>query len=425
MTFPALRCLIVASLSLSALAGGQSTAAKLPSANQASVNQVVLDVVVTDAHHNAVHNLTKADFTVLENGHAQAVNTFEEHHAWEAAAPLPEEPELPRGTFTNYTNAPANGALNLLLLDLLNTPAAARVNIRNEMLAYLKQVHPGTRMAIYGLSSRLVLLQGFTSDPDLLSTVLAAKQDLPKSSAANEPGDARASDEPMMAVAGKGLGNDPGPAQVLAGVQQFEAETPSLPFQLRARTTLDALNQIGRFLSGLPGRKNLIWFSGAFPIDILPDGEVPHPFAAVGSSENEFRETVDLLSRGQVSVYPVVTRINDAPINEVAAGASPESNSNPNAKYIRDPISYGQDQASVNEQNPDEPGAMQAMADATGGEATVNTDGLKVAVEKAIDKGSSYYTLAYSSTDSRGCVPTGPYARLPPRLLCRRSPSAS
>jgi hypothetical protein len=32
----------------------------------------------------------------------------------------------------------------------------------------------------------------------------------------------------------------------------------------------DALNQMARYLAGLPGRKNLIWFSGSFPISILP-----------------------------------------------------------------------------------------------------------------------------------------------------------
>jgi VWFA-related protein len=402
MTRSSLRCSIAAWLCLPALAGGQTAAAKLPSANQTSANQVVVDVVVTDTHHNVVHNLTKGDFTVLENGHAQTVDTFEEHHAWEAAAPLPQEPKLPRGTFTNYTNAPANGALDILLLDLLNTPAAARGSIRNEMLAYLKQVHPGTRIAILGFSNRLVLLQGFTSDPELLSTALAEKEDATKSAAAmNEPvrGEKPAADEPMLTATQKDLGNDPGVAQVLTGIQQFEIEIPPQSYELRVRSTLNALNQIGRSLSGLPGRKNLIWVSGAFPFNIQPNGDRAHPFAAVGSSENEFRETADLLSRSQVSVYPVDESTRGASTHEATEGAQAESDSNPDAKYIRDPVGYGQDSTSVNEQKTDEPDAMQTMADATGGEAFANTSGLRNTIDEAIERGSSYYTLAYLSTE--------------------------
>jgi hypothetical protein len=44
---------------------------------------------------------------------------------------------------------------------------------------------------------------------------------------------------------------------------------------------------------------------------------------------------------------------------------------------------------------------MQQMADATGGKAFVNTNGLKEAVEKAIDAGSNYYTIAYTPTDRK------------------------
>ncbi len=65
---------------------------------------------------------------------------------------------------------------------------------------------------------------------------------------------------------------------------------------------------LARTLSGIPGRKNLIWFSGAFPISILPDPESKDPFGAVVSAEQEFRETVNLLTLSQVSVYPIDTR---------------------------------------------------------------------------------------------------------------------
>ncbi len=121
-------------------------------------------------------------------------------------------------------------------------------------------------------------------------------------------GDAPGQDDPMYDTMADGLGNDPDAAMLLANLQQFEAEQQSFQLQLRARYTLDALNQLARYMSNLPGRKNLIWFSGSFPINILPDADLQNPFAVVASAEDEFRETVDLLARSQVAVYPIDAR---------------------------------------------------------------------------------------------------------------------
>ena len=302
---------IAASLCGPAVAAEQSPAIETASTIQANANPVVVDVVVTDARHIPVHNLTSADFKLYENGHAQTIKTFEEHHSWEAAAPIPSPPKLLRGTFTNYTNAPVSGALNILLLDSLNTPMTGQADVRDQMLRYLKEARPGTRMAIFGLNASLILLQGFTSDPELLSDVLNGKKGSPRASpllADAVNGDNPGADDPTMDEAedaAAGLGNTPAAAQLVVRLQQFKAETQSFPLQFRERLTLDALNQLARTLSGLPGRKNLIWFSGSFPIDILPDGALENPFGVVASAEDEFRETTELLSRGQVAVYPI------------------------------------------------------------------------------------------------------------------------
>lgn len=379
-----------------ALAAGHSTTPQPASTIQANTNLVVVDVVVTDAHHNPVHKLAKSDFTVLESGAAQTIKTFEEHTAVEAVAPLPPPLKLPPGTFTNFTNAPENGALNVLLLDTLNTPMTAQIDVRNQMLKYLKEAHPGVRMAVFGLTTRLVLLQGFTSDPELLRAVLNGKKGLPKGSvlmADQLNGDNPGADDPMMDAAEDALGNDPSAAQVLANLQQFEAETQSFQLQLRARMTLDALNQLGRYLSNLPGRKNVIWFSGSFPINILPDGDLDNPFSVVASAADEFRETTELLSRGQVAVYPIDAR---------GLVPTPMMNaSNSGRKYVRNPNAFAKDNQTFFQQNAEEHSTMQLMAEATGGEAYMNTNGLKEAVEKAVATGSNYYTLTYTPTNQK------------------------
>ena len=388
-----------ASILVPTLAAGQSPTEAPASTIQANTNLVVVDVVVSDAQHNPVHKLAKADFTVVESGHAQAIKTFEEHISDQTGPQLPPLPKLPPGTFTNYSVTPANSALNVLLLDTLNTPMTAQADVRNQMLKYLKEAHPGTRMAIFGLTTKIVLLQGFTSDPELLRAVLNGKKGLPRGSAVMTDvvnGDNPGADDPMMDMAEDApaaLGNDPSYAQMVADLQQFEAETQSFQLQLRARMTLDAFNLLGRYLSGLPGRKNLIWFSGSFPINIMPDGDLENPFGVVASSADEFRETTELLSRGQVAVYPIDARgLMGAPM--LNAG-------NSGRQYVRSPGNFGKDQAKFFQQTADEHGTMQEMAEATGGEAYVNTNGLKEAIEKAIQAGSNYYTLTYTPINQK------------------------
>ena len=375
-----------------------------------SSDLVVIDVVASDSQQNPVHQLTPADFTVLEDGKPQTVKIFEEHTAV-ALAPLPPLPKLDPGTFTNYSLAPANGALNILLLDKLNTPMDAQTVVRDQVLKYLKGVPPGTRIAIFSLTTQLSLLQGFTTNPEVLRALVEGKKGnqgaSPLMNNAME-GDQPGADDPMYDMESDALGNDPSAAMILANLVQFEAEQQSFQLQLRARYTLDALNQLARYMSALPGRKNLIWFSGSFPINILPDPDVlslstpaspvagaftPDPFTGVASMEDEFRQTVDLLARSQVAVYPIDARglMVNPTMSATQSGSTmsrkPNGFANANTKFFQ--------------QTTEEHGTMEEMAQATGGKAFVNTNGLKEAVEKAIAAGSNYYTIAYTPTDKK------------------------
>ena len=197
-------------LSIPTLSLAQSPAPQPTSTIQSNSNLVVVDVVVSDAQHNPVHKLTRSDFEVLESGHPQTIKTFEERSFNPSAPQLPPLPKLPPGTFTNFSVAPANGALNVLLLDTMNTPMTAQGTVRDQMIKYLKDSPPGTRMAIFGLNTRLVLLQGFTSDPEVLRAALNGKKGLAKGSPImTDPvnGDSPGADDPMMDMAEDALGD--------------------------------------------------------------------------------------------------------------------------------------------------------------------------------------------------------------------------
>jgi VWFA-related protein len=362
---------------------------------RANTRLVVVDVVVSDAKGNPVHKLTQSDFMLSEGGKPQTISHFEEHAALSVVdnAKLPPMPHLEPGTFTNYTPAPSDGAINVLLLDALNTPMQDQAFVRQQMLKYLRQPRPGARMAIFGLATQLHMLQGFTSDPDLLRKAIDSKKNLAKGSpllddpvSGNTYGVDTLSDQMSDA-----LGNSPGAATVVANIQQFEAEQASFQTMLRAQYTLDAMNALGRYLASIPGRKNLIWFSGSFPINILPDGDLTDPFAAMMSMEDEYRETVNLLARAQVSVYPIDARgLMPLPMFTAA---------NSGAKYAKNPSAMSKDNQKFFTQTAGEHGTMLQMADDTGGKAFINTNGLAEAVQKAVDAGSNYYTLTYTPTN--------------------------
>ncbi len=354
----------------------------------ASAQLVVVDVVVTDKSRKPVHGLKQTDFALTEDNAAQTLNHFEEHSALTPveATKFQEMPKLPPGIFTNYTPEPVNGAVNILLLDTLNTPVKDQMFVRQQLLAYLNSAAPGSRIAIFGLSGRLTILQGFTTDPAVLKAIASKK--FGKSS-------------PLLqdAVGGNGIQNsaaddaeDAGlPADTVANLRQFEAETQSYQTQLRVKYTLDAMSQLARYLSSIPGRKNLIWFSGSFPISIFPDSTLSDPFSVAADASGQFRYTVNLLARSQVAVYPIDARgLFNSPVFDAATSRN----------YARNPNRLPQDLNKFSNDTAAEHSTMSEMAESTGGHAFYNTNGLAQAVAAAIDEGSNFYTLTYTPTNA-------------------------
>jgi VWFA-related protein len=362
---------------------------------KAGTRIVVVDVVVTDHNQNPVRNLKPSDFTVLEANVPQVISHFEEHDTLKAKALPPETlPTLPPGTFTNFAPAPPGDSLNILLLDTLNTPMTDQSYVRDQLKKYLKTAQPGTRTAIFSLTSHLLLLQGFTSNPETLKAIIDKKTP-GVSPLLDDPTGSGGVETPSEQFS-ESVGDSPDFATLIANMQQFEAEQQSFELQLRAKYTLDAMNLLARYLSVFPGRKNLIWFSGSFPLSILPDGDLTDPFAVVASSEDEFRETTGLLTAAQVAVYPIDAR---GLFNNPSLAAS-----NSGAKFGRNPTAYAKDQAKFFQQTASEHSTMFEMADETGGHAFVNTNGLSEAVASAIDQGSNYYTLTYTPSDPKSDV---------------------
>ena len=69
--------------------------------------------------------------------------------------------------------------------------------------------------------------------------------------------------------------------------------------------TLDALTALARYLAAVPGRKNLIWFSGSFPIEMGQDATRRTPIKDVNDYRDAVLRMTVLMTAARVAVYPV------------------------------------------------------------------------------------------------------------------------
>ena len=349
---------------------------------------VVVDVVATDKN-GAVTDLVRDDFTVLEDGKEQKVRVFNfqqpRMNANGGAVVVP--PKLPENVFSNVARYSASSALNVVLLDALNTNLPHQAYVRDQMIRYLEKMPEGQPVAVYILGTKLTLLQDFTSDPAVLKQVVkelkgkvSPLQDNPGGAAEPELLPAGLADSGMM------------PAQMLSSMERFEQERVAFQTDLRVTYTVNALNLIARSLSGYPGRKNLIWISEAFPLSINPNMELTADvFAGTRNYALQIAEAADALIDAQIAMYPIDARglMTSSVFDASSSGRDKFGRSLGRGGRLGTAIS------NENAQLQSVHGAMQEVADRTGGKAFYNTNGIDSAIRKSIEDGSTYYTLAY------------------------------
>ena len=389
-------CALLVSLTLTATAAAQTTPpAAAPPVIRTNANLVLVDVVVTDKG-KPVQSLAASQFHILENGKDQHISVFEEHRATDAQQ-ASQIPALPPSTFTNIPRFALTSAVNVVLLDALNTPTPDQAYVRQEMLQYVKHIPPGTRVAVFTLASRLRMIEGFTTDASRVAAAVSstAPQQSPILDSANDQTDVN-----NMAANMSSIDN--------GALQQFANDTESFRLDLRVNMTLDALAQLGRYLSTIPGRKNLVWFSGSFPLQLDPDpSQSPtmtsnanasqlDPFSSMRDYAEQVRQTDALLTAARVAVYPVDARglMNLSSVDASRDFTSPTGV--PGGPSTRNTPAFAQKADSAfMRQTTNEHQTMTQIAQETGGAAFFDTNGLKEAVAKSIANGANYYTIGY------------------------------
>jgi VWFA-related protein len=339
---------------------------------------IQISVVVRDKA-GPIAGLAKDDFTVTDNGKSQRIEVFAASD--NRNQKQPSVGKIAAGIASNLMNAAGEVPRSAtgILLDLINTANEGRsteaVPLGNatsaltaisdekeaikQLIAYLRTVRQGDRVALFVLGSQLQVIQDFTGDPDVLVRAAQRLRGL------DQAGIEVSTHEQLAALLDPDLGGDADPTSV--GIR-FATAISSASTINRAVASADAFEAIARHMSGLPGRKNLIWLSAGFPFRpptaprrpndarVTPGGiETPDDFSS------QLTRASRALNDANVSIYPV----DYQGLN----GAYPE--------------------------------VMMRLASATGGNVTYHTNDLKEAVATAVADGDVSYTLGFYSNDER------------------------
>lgn len=255
---------------------------------------VLVDVIVTDSSGEPVTGLGKEAFIVTENGKPQTISFFEENGTVRPPQPVVEMPKLPPDMFTNFSPFPPPPAVNVLLLDSLNTQMVNQSVVHSEAMKFLMSAKPGTRSAIFTMGLGLHLIQGFNDDPAVLAAALNNKKNIEVETPVMLKSQAEKNAEGFVSS-----GSDPF-AQAFAQFLQENDTSRSIDREFR---TLANLQRLAAFLQGFPGRKNIVWFTEKAPGIFLPGGVTGNP-----ALDDELKKTIAMLGTVRAALYPVDAR---------------------------------------------------------------------------------------------------------------------
>ena len=229
------RATILGELVFLLLWGAAGQGQRAPYTIHETVRRVVVDVVVTGKDGRDVHGLKRRDFEIFENHRRQTIRSFEELRFRQTkAAKAPKLPPLPADTYTNIPRHPGGGPLYVIVYDLADMGFCHTNDCdltdqewaRKQLAKFLAKTPPGSQFALFLVAREVRLIQGFTTDRQKLLDVF----------------DVHRRDEHVP------------------WVFLYQDNFPSEPWQ--------ALAYLGRWLQGLPGRKNVIWLASGFPVNL-------------------------------------------------------------------------------------------------------------------------------------------------------------
>jgi VWFA-related protein len=367
-----------------------------------STTRLVQVNVIVERKGKPVTGLTKEDFTITDQNQPQKIASFTEVMNEPAAGTSKTQATSPPQsnslsqtisppTGSTFSNRPSSeegvpSSVTVILLDALNTSFQELGNAREEIKNFLRQIEPRDQVALYGLSSQLFVIHGFTSDAaSLLQALDKNKTGNVYNPSASDVMPSQTGDTDLDAF--------------ITAASQHAADMQTLN---RAEFTANVIAAIANSLAAIPGRKNLVWVSGGFPFKIGtgtikddPQGKngdgAPGPSNSVAyrSFQKEVEAAAEAVNNANLAIYPV-----DARGLIGAQNFSAEVHSRtPTNQRTRRPTAV--QQVAPPRDNFD---TMNELADRTGGRAFYNANDIQGSIRRAIDDSRDTYVLEYYPT---------------------------
>jgi VWFA-related protein len=397
------RPIVAVFLSLLCAVPGMGQADESATTLRVNSRAVLVDVIVTDSSGKPVGGLSRDAFSVTEQGKAQAISFFEENGKTPPARPV-DIPKMPPDVFTNFSPFPQPPAVNVLLLDSLNTRMENQSYVHKQALQFLKTAKPGTRMAIFAMGLGLHFIQGFNDDPAVLMAALNNKKNNEVETSVMLKGqDETNAQQNLVGMMNtpEGNGATAAPPAMTAALQNFINENDTSRSFDRMYVTLANLQRLAAFLQGFPGRKNIIWFAEKVPALFVTGSDAAGGVSSgTPAIDDEIKKTLAMLAAARAAIYPVDARgtssysLYTAENNLSHANTQASQIIGPGGAFTSSVRNEGEDR------NSDQANA-QMLAEQSGGKAFANTNGLSDVIDKIAATSSHFYTLSYSPTNAK------------------------
>jgi VWFA-related protein len=342
-----------------ALVVGQIVSSQQPTF-RSGVNYVRVDVVVTDKDDKPLTDLTKGDFSIVDQGRPQAIDTFQlmsvpvEHRTMDASSSPP-----PPDVATNVAPTP-NSRLFAIIVDDLHLVESDIIPLKRVLSDLIASMSPNDDIAIVFVGHSNLSVN-FTRDLARLNRAVEHVRE-----AMGFGLDALASQPNGSGTAASGSG------LILTGSAGWRVNY--------ARSAAFVLKNTATALAGSGhARRAIVYVSG---------GTTLKPYACAGNDPNCSREFADELAdaydaahRADVPIYTIDPRGAVTPEDAVRGGIG----------VIHNPGIRSQIVANIKVQQD----YLSEVAINTGGRAFTNMSDLSRAVREIVGENGSYYLLGY------------------------------
>jgi VWFA-related protein len=346
-----------------------------------SEHVIELSAVVQDKKGNYVTNLSRRDFTVLEDGRPRPIESLIGPNDW----PAPRTAKaLPPDTYSNRLDSSGGVAPNVtvILFDAREMDAQDLSAAREQLIQLLRGREPTDRLGVYILGDTLQVIQDFTSQPTDLNLAIRQIDEYIKQSSAQP---AESTSKPSQ---GRLLPLVQSPKGQEAWREYLEMEHGYLGNLIRDEWS--AQRQLANRLAGVSGRKNIVWM-GLPPRSVSPTSWPTAAFLALGTTgpdtvgadlamyENGMSRSLGDVG---VSIYPVGSkRIVVSESESVYSGDGSNGQSN---------VGYFETVAKIADHE-----GLGTIARNTGGIATSSVRDLPEALKAASEDSRSAYAISF------------------------------